>query len=64
MVQEYIIHGFLREQGGRATKKQILEALGSDEESKRLIKEKLMLMARFGIITISGENVILGKLDS
>ena len=63
MVQEYIIHRFLREQGGRATKKQILEALGSDEESKRLIKDKLTLMARFGIITINGENVILGKLD-
>lgn len=59
MVQDYIIHRFIRERGGGATKQEILEALGSDEESKRLIEEKLTMMERFGILTIDGEIVSL-----
>ena len=41
MVQDYIIHRFIRESGGKVTKQEILEALGSDEESRRMIEEKL-----------------------
>jgi len=59
MVQDYKIHRFIREQGGKVRKKEILEALGSDKESKRLIEEKLMMMERFGLITVDGEIVSL-----
>ena len=62
MIRDYMIHRFLREQGGRATKKEILEALGSGEESKRLIEDKLAMMARFNIIMIDGEIVSLRQL--
>ena len=57
MVQDHIIHRFLRERNGKATKKEILEALGGDEESKRLIEEKVTMMARFDILTIEGDVV-------
>jgi len=59
MVQDYKIHRFIREKGGKATKKEILEALGSDKESKRLIEEKLGMMARFGLITINRDEVTI-----
>ena len=55
MVQDYIIHRFIRESGGKATKREILEALGCDEESRRTIEAKLMMMERFGIVTIEGD---------
>ena len=57
MVQDYKIHRFIREQGGKVRKKEILEALGSDKESKRLIEDKLMMMERFGILRIDGDVV-------
>ena len=57
MVQDYIIHRFVRERGGKASKQEILEALGSDEESRRMIEEKLTMMERFGIVAIEGEDV-------
>ena len=59
MIQDYKIHRFIREQGGKTTKKEIFEALGSDKESKRLIEDKLMMMARFGLITINGDEVTI-----
>ena len=46
---------FIRKQGGKATKQQIFQALGSKEESKRRIEEKLTMMERFGLIIIDGE---------
>jgi len=55
MVQDYMIHKFVRERGGKASKQDIFEALGTDEETKRIIGEKLTMMARFGIITIKGD---------
>ena len=55
MVQDYMIHKFVRERGGKALKQDIFEALGTDEETKRIIGEKLTMMARFGIITIEGD---------
>jgi len=57
MVQDYIIHRFIRESGGKAMKREILEALGCDEESKRMIEEKLTMMERFGIVAIEGDNI-------
>ena len=59
MVQDYMIHRFIREQGGKATKREILEALGSDEDSRRRIEEKLTMMERFGLVIIEGKEVII-----
>ena len=56
-VQDYMIHQFLVKNNGKATKQQILEALGKNEESKRVVREKLMMMERFGIISIKGDLV-------
>ena len=61
MVQDYIIHRFIREQGGKATKQQIFEALGSDKETRRRIEEKLMMMDRFGLVVIDGEEVKIAE---
>ena len=55
MVQDFTIHRFLRERGGKASKREILEALGSDEESRRSIGEKLTMMERFDIVAIEGD---------
>ena len=57
MVQEYVIHRFIREQGGKASKKAIYTALGDSAESRRSIDEKLSMMERFGLIIIDGEEV-------
>ena len=56
-VYEYTIHRFLRERGGSASKKEIYRALGDDDESRRLIDEKLRMMERFGLIVIDREEV-------
>ena len=57
MIQEYKIHSFIRERGGEATKQQIFETLGNDDESKRIIEGKLRMMERFGLVIIDGEEV-------
>jgi len=54
---EHTIHGFLREHGGSASKKEIYRALGDDEESRRRIDEKLRMMERFGLVAVDGEEV-------
>lgn len=59
MIQDYKIHRFIREKGGKVRKKEILEAFGSNKESKRLIEEKLTMMARFGLITINRDEVTI-----
>ena len=50
-----MVHRFIRERDGKASKQEILEALGKDEECRRAIEEKLMMMARFGIVAIEGD---------
>lgn len=52
-----MIHRFIRERGGKASKQEILEALGTDEESRRAIEEKLTMMERFGFITMDRDIV-------
>jgi len=59
MVQEYVIHRFIKGQGGNASKETIYRALGEDAESRRSIDEKLKMMERFGLIIIDGEEVKL-----
>jgi len=56
-IYEHVIHSFIRERGGSASKNEIYTALGSDTESKRRIDEKLRMMERFGLIVIDGEKV-------
>ena len=57
VIYEHVIHRFLREHGGSASKKEIYKALGDDVESRRMIDEKLRMMERFGLVTINGEEV-------
>jgi hypothetical protein len=57
VVYEHVIHGFLRERGGSASKKEIYKALGDDAVSRRMIDEKLSMMERFRLVIIDGEEV-------
>jgi len=57
MVQEYKIHRFIKEQGGKTSKKAIYAALGDSADSRRSIDEKLSMMERFGLIIIDGKEV-------
>ena len=57
MVQEYVIHRFIKGQGGKTSKKAIYTALGDNAESRRIIDEKLSMMERFGLIIIDEEEV-------
>jgi len=59
VIYEHMIHRFLRERGGSASKKEIYKALGDDSESRRMIDEKLRMMERFGLIVVDGEEVKL-----
>lgn len=56
-IQDYMIHRFIRENNGRATMAEILKALGKSEEDKRLIREKIRMMERFGMLTVKGDIV-------
>ena len=56
-IQDYMIYRVIRDHGGRITKKQIFEALGTDNKTKRVIEEKLRMMTRFGIVVVEGDNV-------
>ena len=56
-IHEHVIHRFLRERGGSASKKEIYGAFGDDAESRRTIDDKLRMMERFGLIIIDGEEV-------
>jgi len=52
-----MIHRFLRDRGGSASKKEIYKALGDDDASRRMIDDKLRMMERFGLVIIDGEGV-------
>lgn len=57
MVQDYKILRFIKEQGGKTSKKAIYTALGDSAESRRSIDEKLSMMERFGLVIIDGKEV-------
>lgn len=57
VIFEHMIHRFLRDRGGSASKKEIFRALGDDTASRRMIEEKLRMMERFGLVIIDGEEV-------
>ena len=52
-----MIHEFLIKNNGKARKQDIIDAFGGDDETARIINEKLSMMERFGLITIKGEEV-------
>ena len=60
-VQDYMIHRFIREKSGKATKQEVLEAFGNDEETRRMVEEKLSMMQRFGILVIDGDVIRLTR---
>lgn len=57
VIFEHMIHRFLRDRGGSASKKEIYKAFGDDPASRRMIQEKLGMMERFGLVVIDGEEV-------
>ena len=48
---------------GKATMQQIIEALGKSEEDKNIVEEKIMMMQRFGIVTVDGDLVTIKRRD-
>ena len=62
-IQDYTIHQFLTKNNGKATIQEIIQALGDDEETKRIIEEKISTMARFGLITIEGDTITIKQRE-
>ncbi len=56
-----MIYRIITENNGKATKKEILEKLGKNKETKRIVEEKLSMMERFGLISVDGDLVTLKK---
>ena len=52
-----MIYNVVKDRGGKATKAQIAEALGGGDEVKRVVEEKLRMMARFGLVVVDGDTV-------
>ena len=59
MIQDHLIHRFIKQRGGKATKQEIFEALGSDQESQRIIEERLLIMQRMGVVVIDEDIVTI-----
>jgi len=62
-VQDYMIHQFLMKNNGKATRQEIIRALGKDIETKRTVEEKISMMARFGIVTVDGDLVTVKRRE-
>jgi len=60
-IQDYMIYEIITKNEGKATKQEILDKLGKDKETKRVVEEKLGMMERFGLISIDGNLVTLKK---
>lgn len=57
---DHVIYQFLTENNGGATKREeLFDVFGSNEEVRRIIREKLLMMERFGLITIQGDVVTI-----
>jgi hypothetical protein len=56
------IYQFLIENNGGVTKREeLFDVFGVNEEARRIIKEKLLMMERFGLITIQGDLITIRK---
>ncbi len=62
-VQDYMIHQFLMKNNGKAKRQEIIHTFGENEETKRIVEEKITMMARFGIVTIDGDLVIMKQRE-
>lgn len=62
-VHDYMIHQFLMKNNGKATRQEIVQALGKGENAKRIIEEKISIMARFGIVTVDGDLVTIKRRE-
>jgi predicted transcriptional regulator len=60
-IQDYMIFRIIADSNGKVTKKEIIDKLGRDKETKRVVEEKLSMMERFGLISIEGDLVVLKK---
>ncbi len=60
-VCEHEIYQFLQKNEGKATIKDLCNAFGDNKESERAIRDKLLMMARFKMVTIEGKYVALMK---
>ncbi len=59
---DHAIYQFLAENNGGATKREeLLDVFGLNEKVRRIIREKLLMMERFGLITIQGNIVAVKK---
>jgi hypothetical protein len=62
---DHVIYQFLIKNNGRATKhEELFDAFGLNEEVGRIIKEKLLMMERFGLITIQEDLITVKKSGS
>jgi hypothetical protein len=62
-VQDYMIHQYLIKNNGKAKRQEIIRAFGENEETKRIVEEKITMMARFGVVTIDGDLVIIKQRE-
>ena len=59
---DHAIYQFLTENNGGATKREeLFDVFGLNEEVKRIVQEKLLMMERFGLITIQGDLITVRK---
>jgi hypothetical protein len=59
---DHVIYQFLTENDGGVTKREeLFDVFGVSEEVRKTIKEKLLMMERFGLITIQGDLIIVRK---
>ena len=58
-IQDFVIYRFIKERNGKAGIREIIKALGKNDEDKRLIIEKIRTMERFGMLTIEGDTVTI-----
>jgi hypothetical protein len=62
-IQDYMVHQFLVKNNGKAKRQEVIRAFGENEETKRIVEEKIMMMARFGIVTVDGDLVIIKQRE-
>jgi len=58
-----MIHQFFMKNDGKAKRQEIIRAFGENEETKRIVEEKITMMARFGLVTIDGDLVIIKQRE-
>jgi predicted DNA-binding transcriptional regulator len=60
-VREHDIYKFLMKNGDKMRVEEVVVALGKDKETKQAIKERILIMTRFGIVAIEGDFVVIKR---